>query len=119
MPATSNNEHWHPQNTTQAIPREAVMVFGGEHDVLEPGQFGEGSPFLRLEAVGIELAGEDAKEALDVIGGRPHQRMGDDAAEWAVDRPVNEQAQAAVAEQFDGGRVVAAARRRRLGEDGE
>jgi hypothetical protein len=37
------------------------MMFGGEHDVLEPGQLGEGGPFLRLEAVGIELAGEDAK----------------------------------------------------------
>jgi len=38
------------------------MVFGGEHDVLEPGQLGEGSPFLRLEASGLNWPGRMRKK---------------------------------------------------------
>src|SRR5262249_50788850 len=57
------------EGSCTAVPHtEAGVGFGGKHDVLEAGERGGGRPSVRLEAVGIELAGEDAKEALDVIG---------------------------------------------------
>jgi len=65
------------------------------------GKFGEGRPTSRLILVRIEVAGQSAEETIHVIGGGPNERMRDDAAQRAIDAPVDEETQSAISKRID------------------
>src|ERR1051326_3733934 len=82
------------------------MMLRREHYVLESRELRKFGPFFRLEAVGIEVLRKNAVEPLDVIRRRPNQRMRDHTAKRAIYRPMDEQAQTAIAENLHARRII-------------
>ena len=81
--------------------REAGVVLGGEDDVPDARQFREHGPILGIELARVERLRQLGEEAARVIVGRAGQRVADHRAELAVDAPVDEEAEALVAEPFE------------------
>ena len=76
-------------------------MFRGEDDVADTGEFGENSPIFGVEPAGVERFGQIFEEVLGVIIRGAHERVTDDGTKLAVDAPVNEEAEALIAEPFD------------------
>ena len=89
---------------------EAVVVFGGDDDVLHAGGFGEGDDVVRAEAGGVELGGEGFVVG-DGDGGVVHDPLADAgdllavpcAGGDGVEAPVDEHAEAGFAPPLHAG----------------
>ena len=88
---------------------EAVVVFGGEDDVLHADQLGETRPLGGVELCGVEGFGELFDVALKVVVAGTDHGMADLEAELGIDSPVNEEAKAEVAEPLEALGLVARA----------
>src|SRR3954447_23199447 len=80
---------------------EARVVLRGEHDIADSREFGENGPVLGIELAGVERLREVGEESAGVVVGGAGEGVADDRAELAVDGPVNEEAEALVAEPFE------------------
>ena len=80
---------------------EAGMVLGGEHDVADAGQVGQPSPVHGMEVIGVEGFGKFAEEAVSVLGRGADQGVADDYAELTVHAPMDEEAEALIAEPVE------------------
>ena len=80
---------------------EAGMMLGGEHDVADAGQVRESSPIHGMKVIGIEGFGKFPEEAVGVFRGCTDQGMADDHAELTVHAPVDEEAEALIAEPVE------------------
>ena len=85
---------------------EAVVMLGGEDHVAEAGETGEAGKAVGVEAGGIEGLGEIAVEAFNILGAGAYEGVTDDGAELRVDAPVNEQAEALIAEPLQPLRAI-------------
>ena len=80
---------------------EAVVVLGGEHHVAEAGEAGETGESVGVEVGGVEGLGEILVEAVDVLVACAGEGVADDDAELGIDAPVDEKAEALVAEPLE------------------
>ena len=85
---------------------EAGMVLGREHDVADAGQMRQPSPIQWIELVRVEGFGQLLEEAVRVFRRCADQRVADDHAELAVHAPVDEEAEALIAEPLQPLRLI-------------
>jgi hypothetical protein len=86
-------------------------MLGRKDDIADSGQLRQRSPVLRVKLAGIEGPGQVVEEAVGVCLVRADQRMRDDNSGLRIDRPVNEHAEAKVAEPFQAVGLVQRPRR--------
>ena len=92
-------------------------MLGGEDDVADASEFGEGGPIVGVEFVGVEGFGEVVEEAVGVIVGCADEGVADDRAELGIEAPVDEEAEALIAEPFDAVGMVVGLGEEREGEE--
>lgn len=98
---------------------KAGVVFGGEHDVADTGQFGERSPVFRIEFARIKRRRQLGKEPFHVVVGSACEGVTDDHAQLAIEAPVDEQSEALVAKPLQTFWLIARGGRGKLSGDQE
>ena len=98
---------------------ESGVVLGGENGIFDAGEFGEGGPVVGFEFAGVEGFRKILEESAGVGGVGTGERVGDHDAGLGIDGPVDEEAEALVAEPFEAvGLVEGAWRDVALGVEG-
>lgn len=80
---------------------EAGVMLGGKDDALDAGDLGGGGPVTGLEFARVEGARQVVDEAFEVVAGSADHGVGDGGADLRIEAPVDEEAEAEVAEPFE------------------